>query len=665
MFDWLFNRIRQDDVTIAGSNTGRDSTTNHFGISVSEFEKHVADNVALEFKNRELERLGENLHKDLRSLAKINERVSSENLVNKMRVAGDFEKSWAAYNSHINYGLSGNSYIYNVLILMADRYSDATRVLFEMRKYRIPPNEYISSAIIKKADNYADALFVYESLKEQGVCDNEYILNNLIVKCENEYQALEIYNNSIELSLVNEYILASTLSKINSYKKSKNIFDNAKKLGVSCNNHVYSILLSKNMLFSEAIRFYKENISNDSPVNEYVCSALFGKAQSGDEIRICLELVGVEHLGANAHVIESLIRHSAGFEEAFGYYELLMLSGKQPDKHIYTALISKSESFVEALKTFDLLAKNDVEIDSHIIHSVMKSASSNQEVDIVLDKSDFVGALLDVHVYTEAIKRSSTSVYAKELYRRALMNGVVLDSYLYTCLISKLDEFEDAKSIYKDTIRNKVFDDWIVSALLSKAIEIEQVEWVFNNSEMYNLGKGCNFPFRFSSVRNGIHCIENIMRAGDFRPDNLILSKLYASPIDEDLTGQEVLDFSWRNKLSSTSLNAFVKRAAKIDLNHALNILLHYPHLTSGIPIFKRSKDESLQYFNRKLNDGIYINDARYALAICYFENNEYNHSLNALVKIGEAAIKEFPENKKNSIYDLISKCETLREEMR
>lgn len=661
MFEWLLNRIRLDNVTIGGSYTGRDSTTNNFGPSVSAFEDNIARKVTLEYKNLELEELSEKLHKELQSLSKTNERVSSENLVNKMRVAGDFDRAWSVYNAYINNGFSGNSYIYNVLIMLAEKYSDATRVLFEMKKYSVQPNEYILSLVINKADSYADALNVYESLKKQGVCDNAYVYNALINKTENEEQAKQVYSMAIKYNLVNEYILFSMLKKIYSYEKSKDLFESAKDMGVPVNNYIYSIILSKSMAFLDAVDFYRKNVANNSSPNEYVYSALAGKAKSKEEIDLFINLIGSKKIGSSTHVFEPLIRNSTNIDEAFSYYEKLLLSGSQPDKHIYTALISKYESLNEAFKTLDLMAENEVEIDSHVIHSVIKSTSTNEDIDKVLDKSDYIGVHLDAHVYTEAIKRSSTSDFAKEIYRRGLIHGITFDPHLYTCLISKMETFEDAKSIYKDTLINQIFDDWIVSSLMSKAKENYQVEWVLNNIEKYNGENRTIFPYRYSSIRNGISCIENIMRAGQYRPDSKDLSKLYSSPIDHGLTSEEVLSFSWRNKLSSFSLNAFVKRISKIDIYKSLKILLHYPHLTSGIPIYKQWKDESIEFFYKNLSDEKYLGDANIALATCYYVNEGYSFALDSLSNISEADLKAYPDNKRDGIYELVSKCETLQ----
>ena len=373
-----------------------------------------------------------------------------------------------------------------------------------------------------------------------------------------------------------------------------------------------------------------------------------------------LKLIKNTYIVTNVHIFESLMRNSDNFLEAMGYYEKLLLSGQRPDKHIYTALISKCKKLSEAFNILNLMISNRVDIDSHVIHSVMKTVSCNEDIKEVLEKSDSIGTHLDCHVYTESIKRSSTSAFAMEVYRYALIKGAVLNVYLYTCLMSKVDDFEEVKSIYNDTIVKRISHEWIISSLMSKAKNTYQVEWVLNNIGKYNKGNRVVFPSRYSSVRNGISCIDNMINAG-YKPNSKLLSSLYSSPIDDDLTSEEILEFSWKNKLSSFSLNAFVKRASKIDINKSLKILLHYPHLTSGIPIYKRWKHDAIEYFRLNLMNKKYMDDANLALAICYCVNEEYTFALDLLGNITEVTLNSYSDFKRDTIKSLIRKCEDLQ----
>lgn len=611
-------------------NINRKDNSDNLQPIVDEYRREMRKNITLEDEKEYILELKLKIEQDYISLADKNERYAYEALINTILNSTTFDAAWKAFLKSITNTVTPNVYIYTQLLLLTKTYTEASLVIDDMNKRDVKPNEYVSSATIMRTTNFKDALHVYKNMKENGVSDNVHIYTALLTKSCLEEEALNLYKQAIKNSVqINKHMLSALLSKINNPSVAFDVFSSSISDGVEANIYVLTAMLSKFTSFKDAIKFYNTWISGKVDTNEYVISALFSKAITSKDICQVHTVIEDNSVDINKYVYESIIRTSNDFSLSKKYIESMVIRGIEPDKHIYTALIGNATSYKEAKEVFCSLQESRVDLDSHLVLSLLKNAESNDDIDDVFHLSSNLEIKLDIPVYTEAINKATSSTHANQTYRDILRNGVKPDSLFYSCLLFKIESLDEAESIVRDMGNQNILIKDLAPILLSKV----------------------------SSVQDGMKCISLLSKLC-IDVHFTSITKIFSYPMEPELSAQEVLEWFWGLKLPVDPLNALIKKLRGTNEEEALRILLHYPHLSAGKPIFTKKKKLALDFFKKYLTHNDYGTDACYALAHVSFVNNDYAETLKYLGEIHMSKRDMMPDIIIDKINSMTQLCE-------
>jgi hypothetical protein len=143
----------------------------------------------------------------------------------------------------------------------------------------------------------------------------------------------------------------------------------------------------------------------------------------------------------------SLIKAAETFDEAHGYYRLMVDQNIGNNKFALTSLLDKSETPGQVEIVTNYLKKFSVQVDSHLVATLISKAESEFQARQTFDE------------YRDKVERTH---------------------FIYNALIAKIEFYERASDIFEDMERDKIYPDAVtLNPLIWKAESFEGAYWIY------------------------------------------------------------------------------------------------------------------------------------------------------------------------------------------
>ncbi len=298
----------------------------------------------------------------------------------------------------------------NRLISVNPFFSNALKILKDIKKAGLSPNIKTYNMLIHKSPNYALAVSWFKEMANENVLPNEVTYSTIIRKAP-----------YLKLAII-------------WYKRMLN-------KDIKPNVYTYNALLSKTADIKEAVYWYEEMLKNDVSANSIVFNTIINKTSDLKEAESWFNKMFDENISPDVHTYIALIKHSSNLTEARVWYDRLIASELTPIYPLYLILLQKASSYAQASEFFKEEIEKKIKTNAFIYNVLLNCNPEFAEAIKIYEKMIKEKIRPNAITFNSMINKAPTLKDANVWRKKMIEAKIAPKTKTYNFLIKKASDF--------------------------------------------------------------------------------------------------------------------------------------------------------------------------------------------------------------------------------